>query len=297
MNQRRHSDDMRSRRDSGFEGGRDMGQSRGRQGSQWRDQGDDDFAASRQSDEWARESGRQSGDRYEREDWDGTDRDRYGDYGQNRQPGMRGGYGTSNEGYGYNRGYQSTGGYQGGSGYQGNGGYRANEGNGRTNWNSGGSQGWSGESSGYGDRGESYGGSQDYRGSQNYRSGQGVGNGHGRVEESRYAGMGPKGYRRSDERIKEDISDRLTEHGSIDPSEVEVEVQGGDVTLSGTVADREQKRRAEDIAESCSGVGNVTNNIRCENRMPSRSASGQSRQNQSGQSQQSQSAQAGKKNT
>lgn len=77
-----------------------------------------------------------------------------------------------------------------------------------------------------------------------------------------FVGRGPKGYRKSDERIREDISDRLTEAPDVDASELTVEVSSGDVTLTGTVQDRAQKRRAEDIVEECSGVSDVINNLR-----------------------------------
>lgn len=75
-------------------------------------------------------------------------------------------------------------------------------------------------------------------------------------------GRGPRGYTRSDDRIKEDINDRLTDHYVIDASEIEVEVNGGEVVLSGTVDSRYEKRLAEDIAEAVSGVHNVENRIR-----------------------------------
>lgn len=77
-----------------------------------------------------------------------------------------------------------------------------------------------------------------------------------------YAGKGPKNYQRSDDRIREEISDRLTDDSRIDASEIVVEVRNCEVTLSGTVIDRDQKRRAEDLAESITGVRDVTNNIR-----------------------------------
>jgi hypothetical protein len=79
-------------------------------------------------------------------------------------------------------------------------------------------------------------------------------------------GRGPKGYRRSDERIKEDINDRMTDDYYLDASEIEIEVSNGEVTLTGTVFAREDKRRAEDIAESVSGVSNVENRIRVKQR-------------------------------
>ena len=77
-----------------------------------------------------------------------------------------------------------------------------------------------------------------------------------------YAGRGPKDYQRSDERIREEISDRLTDDHRVDATEISVQVSGGQVTLSGSVMDREQKRQAEDVVERVSGVREVTNNIR-----------------------------------
>jgi len=77
-----------------------------------------------------------------------------------------------------------------------------------------------------------------------------------------HRGRGPKGYIRSDERIHEDVCERLTEDRFIDASDVEVAVKDGEVTLSGTVASRGLKRRAEDLAELASGVRHVQNNLR-----------------------------------
>jgi|GEM_PF-853868 len=77
-----------------------------------------------------------------------------------------------------------------------------------------------------------------------------------------YRGRGPKNYRRPDERIREDINDRLTEHEYLDASDIEVTVIGGEVILSGEVDNRHAKRLAEDIAESVTGVSNVQNNLR-----------------------------------
>lgn len=75
-------------------------------------------------------------------------------------------------------------------------------------------------------------------------------------------GRGPKGYRRSDERIREDVNDRLGDDYYIDASDIEVQVSNTEVTLTGTVQNRNDKRRAEDIAESVSGVTNVENRLR-----------------------------------
>lgn len=77
-----------------------------------------------------------------------------------------------------------------------------------------------------------------------------------------HRGRGPKGYVRSDERIREDINDRLTDDWALDATDIDVQVSEREVTLTGEVASRADKRRAEDIAESVSGVTNVQNNLR-----------------------------------
>lgn len=77
-----------------------------------------------------------------------------------------------------------------------------------------------------------------------------------------FAGVGPRGYRRPDERIQEDLCERLSRHGQIDASDVEVRVAGGEVTLTGSVTGRDAKRMAEDLAESVSGVKQVHNRLR-----------------------------------
>ena len=77
-----------------------------------------------------------------------------------------------------------------------------------------------------------------------------------------HRGKGPRGYRRSDERIREDVCDCLTDDPRIDASNIEVIVKECEVTLSGSVTSREDKRRAEDLIESISGVKDVNNNLR-----------------------------------
>jgi hypothetical protein len=71
-----------------------------------------------------------------------------------------------------------------------------------------------------------------------------------------------RGYQRSDERIREDVYERLMEHPGIDTSDIDVTVSHGEVTLEGTVDDRWEKRLAEDLAESVSGVSDVHNRLR-----------------------------------
>jgi osmotically-inducible protein OsmY len=79
---------------------------------------------------------------------------------------------------------------------------------------------------------------------------------------SEHRGRGPRDYRRSDARILDDVNLRLTDDALVDATDIEVAVQDREVTLSGTVASRYEKRRAEDIAEAVSGVTYVQNNLR-----------------------------------
>jgi osmotically-inducible protein OsmY len=85
----------------------------------------------------------------------------------------------------------------------------------------------------------------------------------------RFAGRGPKGYQRSDERIREDVCDGLTADPDIDAVEIVVLVEEGEVTLDGSVPDRRMKRDAEDRVEEISGVRQVHNRLRVESRSDS----------------------------
>jgi osmotically-inducible protein OsmY len=80
--------------------------------------------------------------------------------------------------------------------------------------------------------------------------------------DGKHRGKGPRSYQRSDVRIREDVNDALTEDRYLDASDIEVTVQNGEVILSGTVDDRNAKRRAEDIAEQLSGVKHLENRLR-----------------------------------
>ena len=76
-----------------------------------------------------------------------------------------------------------------------------------------------------------------------------------------HAGKGPRGYRRSDARVYEDVCDALTRDSHVDATDVEVKVQDGQVTLSGSVADSEMARQAEAVTASCAGVRGVDNGL------------------------------------
>lgn len=73
---------------------------------------------------------------------------------------------------------------------------------------------------------------------------------------------GPRNYRRSDERISDDIHDKIDRHLDIDAREVIIEVKDGEVTIRGVVFSRADKRLAEEIAEDVFGVKNVQNLLR-----------------------------------
>jgi hypothetical protein len=102
---------------------------------------------------------------------------------------------------------------------------------------------------------------QDERGAQRIGQGSQLGT----QTDGPYRGHGPRGYTRSDDRIREDVCDRLTDDSMLDASEIEIEVKEGEVTLIGTVRHRGDRRRAEDLADAASGVKHVQNNLRVKN--------------------------------
>jgi osmotically-inducible protein OsmY len=77
-----------------------------------------------------------------------------------------------------------------------------------------------------------------------------------------HKGKGPRNYSRSDDRIHDDICERLTKHPLIDASLVEVQVLNGEVRLTGEVLDRRMKNMIEDVLDEVSGVKEINNNLR-----------------------------------
>ncbi len=75
-------------------------------------------------------------------------------------------------------------------------------------------------------------------------------------------GRGPLNYTRSDQRIYEDVCDALSDDEHVDASQVEVKVEKGEVTLTGSVQQRDIKRRIEDVVERVSGVKEINNQIK-----------------------------------
>jgi len=172
-----------------------------------------------------------------------------GNYGGGSGGGYQGGYGGS--GYGGSTGTDYTGGGQGGfgshSGYGGaQGGYGGSQG-GSTGAGSFGSRGSFGSSNDQGFRGRDFGSpGSDLRSSQR----------------GSFSGRGPKGYTRTDDRIREDVCERLSMDDDVDASEIEVQVKDGEVTLEGSVQTRSMKHQAEDLADGLPGVKDVHNRLR-----------------------------------
>jgi hypothetical protein len=81
-------------------------------------------------------------------------------------------------------------------------------------------------------------------------------------ESGPYYGVAPRNYHRSDQRIFEDVNDRLMRHGGIDAKDIEVMVEEGEVILKGTVPSLWTKHAAEDTAMSVLGVEDVQNLLR-----------------------------------
>lgn len=77
-----------------------------------------------------------------------------------------------------------------------------------------------------------------------------------------YRGRGPRGYVRSDERILEEVHERLCDDPIVDATDIEVHCDQGRVILAGKVPTRWMKHRAEDIADSVRGARDIDNRIR-----------------------------------
>ncbi len=79
---------------------------------------------------------------------------------------------------------------------------------------------------------------------------------------ARAHGSAPKGHTRNDERLKEDISERIAHLAHVEASDVEVSVEDGSVTISGTVPDRQMRWDLEQLLDHVHGVKDVVNNLK-----------------------------------
>ena len=76
-----------------------------------------------------------------------------------------------------------------------------------------------------------------------------------------HVGRGPRGYRRTDERVRDDVCQWMSDDARLDAREIDVRVRDGDVTLEGLMEDRAARRLAEDIAAAVPGVRDVFNRL------------------------------------
>ncbi len=84
----------------------------------------------------------------------------------------------------------------------------------------------------------------------------------GSPDQFSHRGRGPRGYERSDERLREIICERLTDDPFIDVSDVCVEVAGKKVMLSGTVTNRRAKYEVEELVERSANIRDIDNQLR-----------------------------------
>ncbi len=172
---------------------------------------------------YARQGGRQEHNRFNRnQPWTGADEmDEGQDPNRRYEPYRRDDWGRE-PGSGVS-GSGDRGSFQADQGYDSAHGPGGTHDSGRGNW--GGISAYGSGVSGYSAVGPyssaGFGGS--YAGMGGYGAGYSGGMGYyGRRAQGPHAGRGPKGYRRSDDRIREDVNERLTEHPQIDATEIEV---------------------------------------------------------------------------
>jgi osmotically-inducible protein OsmY len=186
---------------------------------------------------------RNTPERFSRDQPDGREAGR--DYYNRLNQDLRSGTGSSSSQYRsqfsqtspYSQGGSTYGSY-GRSGSTGSDSSRYGSSNYGSSYNSGSN--WSNQSGTYGDNSGSY----------------------GSASRGQYVGKGPKNWRRSDDRVKEDVCEYLERSAMIDASDVDITVAEGVVTLTGTVPDRQMKRMCEDEIENLPGVKDVNNQLR-----------------------------------
>lgn len=275
--------DTRSQRSGGYPEQHRL--SRGSQSGNWSNQG-----------EWggSGDSGRQ----YDRSGYDRAGGEYGSTYGGSGGSQYRSGQGSGNQSYGnQSYGNQSYGNHGSGNQY---GGQRSDAsydqfnrdnrfGSEAGNWNQSNSYGpsqYGGQSQfsqspygGLGGSGSEYG----QRSGSQYGGQAGGWSNDSRQSSSQYGGastarrgQAPKNYKKSDERINDDVCEQLMSRG-LDCSGVEVSVKDGVVTLTGEVCERQDKHRIEQIAADVSGVSDVENQLRMKKQTDDQSGSSASR--------------------
>jgi len=68
--------------------------------------------------------------------------------------------------------------------------------------------------------------------------------------------------RRPDEALSHELQEILSQDPELNATEIEVEVEGGAVTLNGVVDSSDARSLAEELVESVTGVREVHNNLK-----------------------------------
>jgi osmotically-inducible protein OsmY len=105
---------------------------------------------------------------------------------------------------------------------------------------------------GFGNPGENTWGEEQFRAERREEQGR------------RQTNNGPRARRKSDESLGQEIREILTADPELEATDVEVEVEGGAVTLRGAVVDSDARLLAEELVEILSGVREVHNRLRVE---------------------------------
>lgn len=77
--------------------------------------------------------------------------------------------------------------------------------------------------------------------------------------EKHHYGKGPRNFSRSDDFLKEEVCEAFLHNPDLDPSDIDVSVDQGVVTLKGFIRHRQDKYLAEELALDVSGVKDVMN--------------------------------------
>ena len=80
-----------------------------------------------------------------------------------------------------------------------------------------------------------------------------------------YYGKGPKGWKLSDEHLREKVCEVLLHSHEVDASEMDVKVEEGCVYLQGNISSRGMKQVAEDLIGSIPGVEDVFTRLKIKN--------------------------------
>ena len=80
-------------------------------------------------------------------------------------------------------------------------------------------------------------------------------------KQANFIGYGPRGYKRSDDRIYEEVCEVLMRNPDVNATNIGVKVENGVVFLSGKVESRRMKKIAEMIIDDLPGIQDVKNEL------------------------------------